>query len=167
MKAKLGIVLTFNLIAIGAVAQDTRKVSEPTIPSSCVVLKAQLQAINSSLAEADETKTDSERIQKAIDSCGSGKAVELKADGANNAFLSGPLELREGVTLLVDKGVTLYASRNPRDFDTVPGGCGISGPESKPCKPLIGIFNVTNAAVMGDGTIDGRGDKVVLGKNYT
>jgi polygalacturonase len=167
MKAKFGIILALNLIILSAAAQDTRKVTEPVIPASCVVLKAQLKATDNSLAEADEVKTDSERIQKAIDSCGPGKAVELKADGANNAFLSGPLELRDGVTLLIDKGVTLYASRNPRDFDTAPGGCGISGPESRPCKPLIGIHDVTNAAVMGDGTIDGRGDKVVLGKSYT
>ena len=167
MKANLGIILCLNLVAIAALAQDTRKVSEPVIPAACVVLKAQLQATNNSLAEADEAKTDSDRIQKAIDSCGSGKAVELEADGANNAFLSGPLQLRDGVTLLIDKGVTLYASRNPRDYDTSPGGCGVSGPESRFCRPLIAIFNVTNAAVMGDGTIDGRGDKVVLGKNYT
>ena len=167
MKANFGIIITLNLTLIGAAAQDTRKVSEPIIPASCVVLKAQLHATNNSLADADEVKTDSERIQKAIDGCGSGKAVELKADGVKNAFLSGSLELRNGVTLLIDKGVTLYASRNPRDFDTAPGGCGNSGPESRPCKPLIGIHDVTNAAVMGDGTIDGRGDKVVLGKGYT
>jgi polygalacturonase len=167
MKAKFGIILALNLILLSAAAQDTRKVAEPVIPASCIALKAQLKATDNSLAEADEAKTDSDRIQKAIDSCGPGKAVELKADGARNAFLSGPLELRDGVTLLIDKEVTLYASRNPRDFDTAPGGCGISGPESRPCKPLIGIHDVTNAAVMGDGTIDGRGDRVVLGQSYT
>ncbi|MGA3047974.1 MAG: glycosyl hydrolase family 28 protein [Terracidiphilus sp.] len=167
MQSKFAIIIALNLIVMGAIAQDTRKVSEPVIPASCVVLKAQLHATNNSLAEADEVKTDSERIQKALDGCGSGKAVELKADGVNNAFLSGPLELRDGVTLLIDKSVTLYASRNPRDFDTAPGGCGTSGPESRPCKPLIGIHDVKNAAVMGEGVIDGRGDKGVLGKSYT
>jgi len=63
--------------------------------------------------------------------------------------------------------VTLYASRNPRDFDTTPDTCGISGPESRPCRPLISVMNVTNAALMGDGAIDGRGDRGVLGKTYT
>ncbi|HVG26166.1 MAG TPA: glycosyl hydrolase family 28 protein, partial [Acidobacteriaceae bacterium] len=87
--------------------------------------------------------------------------------GEKNAFLSGPLELREGVTLLVDKGVTLYASRNPKDFDTSPGGCGTSGPESRPCRPLIAVNNVKNAAVMGEGVLDGRGDRGVIGKSYT
>jgi polygalacturonase len=77
------------------------------------------------------------------------------------------LELREGVTLLVDKGVTLYASRDPKDFETSPGTCGISGPEARPCKPLISVTSAKNAAIMGDGAIDGRGDRVVMGKSYT
>ena len=149
-----------------AIAQDTRHVTEPVIPPSCKVLQADLQATNNALAEADEGKLDTQRIQSALDTCAPGKAVELRAAGGNNAFLSGPLELREGVTLLVDKGVTLYASRNPKDFDTVPGGCGTSGPESRSCKPLI-FINVRNAAIMGDGAIDGRGDRGVLGKTYT
>ena len=148
-------------------AQDTRHVVEPTIPISCVVLKADLHAANNALGAADETRLDTHRIQAALDHCGAGKAVELAIDGDGNAFLSGPLELRKGVTLLIDKGVTLYASRNPQDFDTSPGTCGISGPESRPCKPLISVMNVTNAAIMGDGAIDGRGDRGVLGKNYT
>src|SRR5579875_1963040 len=144
------------LVSFGmAGAQDTRHVTEPKIPAACTVLKANLRATGNALAEADETRLDTQRIQSALDTCSPGHAVELSAAAANNAFLSGPLELREGVTLLVDKGVTLYASRNPRDFDITPGTCGISGPESRPCKPLL-IINVKNAGVMGDGAIDGR-----------
>lgn len=154
-------------LAAAASAQDTRRVTEPVVPAACTVLKADLHATDNTIAEADETKLDTERIQSAMDHCGAGKAVELRAEGVRNAFLSGPLELRDGVTLLIDKGVTLYASRNPRDFDVVPGGCGISGPESRPCKPLISAINVKNAAIMGDGAIDGRGGSVVMGKTYT
>ncbi|HEX3927750.1 MAG TPA: glycosyl hydrolase family 28 protein, partial [Gemmatimonadales bacterium] len=150
-----------------AFAQDTRHVTEPVIPPTCTVLKANLHTTDNALAEADESKLDTQRIQAAMDGCGAGKAVELASDGARNAFLSGPLELREGVTLLVDKEVTLYASRDPKDFETSPGTCGISGPESRPCKPLISVMNVKNAAIMGDGAIDGRGDRVVMGKSYT
>jgi polygalacturonase len=147
-------------------AQDTRQVTEPKIPPSCTVLRAELHATNNALAEADEEKLDTLRIQKAMDKCAPGKAVELRSAGENNAFLSGPLQLREDVTLLIDKGVTLYASRNPKDYDVVPGSCGTSGPDSRPCKPLISI-NVKNAAIMGDGAIDGRGDRGVIGKSYT
>ncbi|HEV2578914.1 MAG TPA: glycosyl hydrolase family 28 protein [Acidobacteriaceae bacterium] len=147
-------------------AQDTRHVIEPTIPRACTLLSANLHASDNVLPESDETKLDTQRIQSALDKCSLGQAVELRADGDHNAFLSGPLELREGVTLLIDKGVTLYASRNPKDFDTVPGTCGTSGPESRPCKPLISV-NVKNAAIMGEGAIDGRGDRGVIGKPYT
>lgn len=147
-------------------AQDTRHVVEPHIPPTCIRLTSDLQAARNALPETDESQLDTQRIQNALDHCSAGKAVELARNGDRNAFLSGPLELREGVTLLVDKGVTLYASRNPKDFDTVPGTCGISGPESRPCKPFISV-NVKNAAIMGDGAIDGRGDRVVLGRSYT
>jgi polygalacturonase len=41
-----------------------------------------------------------------------------------NAFLSGPLELRKEVTLIVG-GVTLFASRDPALYATSPGSCGI------------------------------------------
>lgn len=153
-------------VSLSSAAQDTRHVTEPRIPPACTVLKANLHATNNALAEADETRLDTQRIQAALDSCGPGKAVELARDGGPNAFLSGPIEMREGVTLLIDKGVTLYASRNPKDFETSPGTCGISGPEARPCKPLISV-NVKNAAIMGDGALDGRGDRGVLGKNYT
>src|SRR5580698_2438467 len=106
-------------------AQDTRNVTEPKSPLVCTDLKAQLATTSTGIAEADEHKLDSSRIQKALDKCGKGKAVALRVDGPNNAFLSGPLELREGVTLLVDKGVTLYASRDADVYATEPGKCGI------------------------------------------
>ena len=158
--------LTSTLVASSVWAQDTRTVTEPVVPPSCIVLKASLRATNNALPEQDEKKLDTERIQNALDHCGAGKAVELRPDGVGNAFLSGPLELREGVTLLVDKGVTLYGSSDPRVYDTVPGGCGTSGPESRPCKALITV-NAKRAAVMGDGVIDGRGGSQLVGKTYS
>lgn len=141
--------------------------AEPVIPPACIVLRAQLHAEKNTLREADEQRLDTDRIQKAIDTCGSGRAVALRTDGAANAFLTGPLELREGVTLLVEKGVTLYASRDPKLYDTQPGGCGTSGPDSRPCRPLLSVKDVKNAAIMGEGTIDGRGGSTLLGKTYS
>lgn len=169
MKTKTAMWLTAAVLGSPAAAhaQDARHVTEPIVPSACVVLKAQLHAQSNTLAEADEAKLDTDRIQKAIDNCGPGKAVELSLSGAQNAFLSGPLELRDGVTLLLDRNVTLYASRDPKVFDTSPGGCGTMGPDSKPCRPLLSIRNVKNAAVMGPGAVDGRGGSQLLGKNYT
>jgi polygalacturonase len=134
-------------------AQDTRQVSEPVIPKSCTVLTAQTSSI-------DEDKPDTSRIQEALDKCPAGQAVEL----TGSVFLAGPLQLRAGVTLLVDRGTTLYGSRNPRDYDLSPEGCGIVDKRGHGCKPLISGDHVAGAAVMGDGAIDGRGGATLLGK---
>ena len=155
-------------MALGAAAQDTRVVTEPVIPATCVRLEAKIVAVGEKFAEADEARADSARIQSAIDKCKSGTAVELATGGAGaNAFLSGPLELREGVTLLIDKGVTLFASRRASDYDTAagPGTCGTM-PSKGRCKPFITI-RAKNVAIMGDGIIDGRGGAKLLDKDYS
>lgn len=142
-------------------AQDTRTVTEPTIPAVCATLRAELVAPHG-IEPGDETKLDTARLQKAIDGCGKGKAVELAAEGDRDAFLSGPIELRRGVTLLVDRGVTLYGSRNPADYETRPGACGVVSRERGGCRPLIHAEHADGAGIMGDGTIDGRGGAKLL-----
>src|ERR1700733_10315105 len=57
------------LMVVVASAQDTRTVTEPKIPASCVQLPAQLRAMNDKVAEADERKLDTARIQAALDKC--------------------------------------------------------------------------------------------------
>lgn len=153
-------------LAATACAQDTRTVTEPKIPPTCTKLEAQLTATNNALSPADETRLDTTRIQQAIDGCGKGKAVELQPQATSNAFLSGPLELREGVTLLIDKGVTLYESVDPKVLEVSPGSCGlVSNAPGRGCKPLISVSHVAGAAVMGDGAIDGRGNVKLVGVN--
>jgi polygalacturonase len=165
-------------LACGAVAmascawgQDTRVVTEPVIPAACVKLTAHLYAAGDVLNEADEANADSARIQEAIDGfaakCKPGQAVELATgEKGANAFLSGPIELKEGVTLLVDKGVTLLASRDPKDYDVNgPGTCGTI-PSKGPCKAFITI-RAKNVGIMGDGVIDGRGGAKLLGQDIS
>jgi polygalacturonase len=150
-------------------AQDSRNVVEPFFPQLCTTLDAQLQTSGRSLAPADEQKLDTARIQKAIDKCGKGRAVLLHVDEANNAFLSGPLELRPDVTLIVGVGVTLFASRDPVLFAVSPGSCGIVShtPGPRGCKPLISVDHAPDSAIMGDGVIDGRGGEKMLGSEYS
>jgi polygalacturonase len=83
-------------------AQDTRKVVEPQFPPACEVLTARLAAPGGVLSDTDERRPDTARLQKAIDGCAPGKAVELKPDGERQIFLSGPLLLKAGVTLEID-----------------------------------------------------------------
>jgi polygalacturonase len=211
MRVRSGWVLAVGgfaaMFAASVAAQDTRMVEEPKIPAVCVKLEAKLQDEGLSrsggvgLRDIDEDKLDTERIQKALDGCAPGKAVELARFKWTNgevlaeslryrdAFLSGPLELREGVTLLIDKGVTLFGSRDPKVYEVKladaksgeAGRCGTSmpRPENVPtfslnaarprggCRALISANGVKNAAVMGDGTIDGRGYAKLLGKDYS
>ncbi len=149
-------------------AQDTRIVTEPVIPSSCVVLKAQLTSTNGIFAEPDEAMLDTTRLQHALDSCKPGQAVELAPAAPANAFLSGPIELRPGITLLLDKGVTVYGSRDPRVYEMSPGSCGIVTREGgHTCRPLITAKNAKDAAIMGDGIIDGRGGARLLNGSET
>jgi polygalacturonase len=151
-----------------ALAQDTRNVTEPVIPPFCTTLEAHLTATNKALSPTDQSKLDTDRIQHAIDSCGKGKAVALQVHGPANAFLSGPLELREGVTLVVDKGATLFESLDPKILELSPGSCGIvSTAPGRGCKPLISVNHVSGAGVMGDGVIDGQGGENILGKDVS
>jgi polygalacturonase len=165
------VVLAFCLSAAAA-AQDTRTVTEPVIPAFCTKLDAQLTSISDgtykTLSPADEGKLDTERIQKAIDGCGKGRAVALQTHGGFNAFVSGPLELREGVTLVVEKGATLFETLDPKVLEISPGSCGIVSKEpGRGCKPLITVSHAPDAGIMGDGVIDGRGGEKILGKTMS
>ena len=149
-------------------AQDQRNVTEPVIPGACVTLSAELTSQHGKLQQEDERKLDTARIQKALDSCPAGHSVELKADASRNAFLSGPIDLRAGVTLEVDEGVTLFASRDPRVFDVTPGVCGtVSRSGARACRALLNGNQVSGAGVMGAGTIDGRGGEKLLDQDGT
>ena len=179
----IGMAAVLALSAISAAAQDTRQVTEPKIPASCVQLPAKLMAVGDKLAEADERKLDTARIQAALDSCKPGMAVELKPASGNNAFLTAPLELRAGVTLLIDEGVTLFGSRDAALYEyksddpaatvycgtsTAVGTVPAAAPKGRAgCRPLIGVNNVKDAAIMGDGVIDGRGYAKILGRDYS
>jgi polygalacturonase len=140
--------------------QDLRHVTEPVIPPSCAVLTARSTGPN-------DAAPDTRLIQDALDRCEAGHAVELKPDGVANSFLSGPVQLRPGVTLVVDANATLYGSRDPRDYDITPGSCGVVNQAGHGCKPLIAANRVPHAGVMGDGVIDGRGGAKLSGQDVS
>ncbi len=137
-------------------AQDSRIVAEPAFPAACASLAA--------AAGAGEAQLDTLRIQLALDACEPGKAVVLAGSAAGSVFVSGPLHLREGGTLLVASGVKLLASRNPRLYDRAPGVCGTITDKGHGCMALINGDGVSGAAVMGDGVIDGQGGETILGQ---
>jgi polygalacturonase len=167
---KFSIALLLAAAASALHAQDLRTVKEPVIPPACITLKATLTSaaatsgeieLHAAQAGSQSPTLDTARIQQALDHCDKGRAVELAVlapDSPQTAFLTGPIYLRPGVTLLIDKAVTLYATRNPEYYALTPGSCGLVNDDSTiGCKPLITAKNATGSAIMGDGAIDGQG----------
>ncbi|MFA0924132.1 glycoside hydrolase family 28 protein [Xanthomonas fragariae] len=156
--------------AITLASGDTRAVSEPAIPAICQSVSASHTPSGRLFDAASESAPpDTRTIQAALSACtGKNGSVLLKA-GSGNAFLTGPLLIPMGVTLVIDQGVTLYGSRKPADYGS---GCGTAGSKSGGCLPLISIKG-SRSGVMGvrsgehQGTIDGRGDLTMLGKSTT
>ena len=152
------------ICALTARAQDTRTVTQPVIPPSCTVLTSTMAIVAGE--PASETAFDTSRIQAALTACPAGQAVELALSGSNDAFLIQPINIPSGVTLLVDGGVTVFASRNPADYQ-VSGAetCGTVGTSGTGCKNLISIANngtSSGSGIMGYGIIDGRGEDKLL-----
>jgi len=162
------LVAALSLCSVSAAyAQDMRHVVQPRIPSSCVVLRARLSAPHGALPPAAERHADTGRIQQAMDHCAAGQAVRLEADGDKRVFLTGPLTLRSGVTLVIDANTVLAASTNPRLYDLTPGSCGLLGERAEGCKPLLSGTGISHSGIMGAGAIDGRGGDPILGRGVT
>jgi polygalacturonase len=155
------------LFSVVCQAQDTRHVVKPDFPPACLTLRARLSAPDGHLSAAEEQQEDTARIQQAIDRCTPGHAVELRPSGNDHVFLSGPLQLRSGIMLLIGAGTALYGSRNPRDYDLTPGSCGVVDKRGHGCRPLITADHAPGAAIMGNGVIDGRGGATLLGQKVT
>ncbi|MFC0153007.1 glycoside hydrolase family 28 protein [Xanthomonas dyei] len=139
-------------------------VQQPSLPTQiCATLKAALVPVAGSLDTLDpdptHSKRDTARLQAAIDDCPAGSAVHLiPGDAGESGLLSGPLTIKSGVTLWIDRGVTLFGSRNPQDYDNGLGTCGTAtSDKAKSCNPLIHISDAAKSAIVGTGKIDGRG----------
>jgi sugar lactone lactonase YvrE len=147
--------------ALTNLAGDTRVVTEPQFPPVCTTLQANKVSVAGTLLASDETNYDTSAIQTAINNCPAGQGVRLQTNGTNSAFLIGPITIKGGVTLWVDAAVTVYASRNPRDYDTTAGACGVVNASNTGCTNIITVTQA-NAAIMGFGVFDGRGGAKLL-----
>jgi hypothetical protein len=156
---------------------DSRTVTEPTFPTVCTQVQADLSIAGGEPSSELNTATDTANIQTALSGCAAGEAVELVANGTNDAFVIAPIAIPPGVTLLVDGGVTVFASRNPADYQIGTASsnttCGTVNTTGSDCYALISLgqksvggttgytgANVTG--IMGYGVINGRGaDKLI------
>ncbi|WOH70214.1 glycosyl hydrolase family 28 protein (plasmid) [Bradyrhizobium sp. BWA-3-5] len=134
-----------------AYARDRRTVAEPVAPGSvCARL-------------APSRKDDTARLQDAIAHCPAGAAVYL----AGGAFLSGPLEMRSGVTLWIERGATLFALADPAAYDKGVGRCGRIDGKGDGCRPFISFSKTRGGGIYGGGIIDGQGGTPMVGSVET
>src|SRR5690606_35553551 len=112
-------------------------------------------------AKGDGTTLDTKAIQAVIDAChdAGGGRVYLQ----NGQFISGTIILKDNVTLEVEAGAVLRASRNLDDFPTMPSKYPSYEGEMVTNKMLIYAEDATRISIVGRGTIDGGGDYWVDG----
>ncbi|MDZ5649362.1 glycoside hydrolase family 28 protein [Nitrospirillum sp. BR 11828] len=156
------ILLGAVLLAAPAEAQDRRAVGEPSLPAQvCATLSPSTASAEGRWPE------ETGRLQSAIDHCSSGGAVRLVADAKGGRFLSGPLTMKSGVTLWIDRGATLSAVPDPRAYDTGARLCGSIAAKGNGCLPFITFKGTTGGGIVGDGEIDGLGGAVMVGHDET
>jgi polygalacturonase len=159
-----------GISALPTATGDARSVSRPSIPGVCESLTGKLTASDRAFtAKAEETSPDTSRIQAALNACaGTGEAV-LLVGNKHEDFLSGPLTIHAGETLVIGEGVTLYASRRAAAYQSSASvACGTLSSKEGGCDAFITVSGA-NSGIMGErgsagqGAIDGRGDLSMLG----
>ncbi len=105
-------------------------------------------------AAGDGRTLDTEAIQRAIEACGvaGGGTVHFPA----GAYVTGALVLRSHVTLHLEAGAVLLGSEDPVDYPVVRSIW--EGVDQETYAPLIGGSCLEGIAVVGRGTVDGRGE---------
>ncbi|WP_338758947.1 glycosyl hydrolase family 28-related protein [Massilia sp. METH4] len=103
-------------------------------------------------ARPDAVTMNTAAIQKAIDAAAREAGTVVFPTGT---YLTGSIFVKSGVTLKLDKGVTLLGSRNIEDYPLMP--TRIAGIEMTWPAALVNVYRQKNAAIVGEGTIDGDG----------
>ncbi|WP_229459209.1 glycoside hydrolase family 28 protein [Massilia cavernae] len=103
-------------------------------------------------AKGDGTTLNTAAIQRAIDAAARTGGTVVFPKGT---FLSGSLFVKSGVTLKVDKGVTILGSQDIAHYPVMK--TRIAGIETHWPAALVNIYEQKNAAIVGGGTIDGDG----------
>ncbi len=135
---------------------DTRKVKEPSIPVSCITLKA-------------NDKNNTSLIQNAINTCAKQKKIVSLQPTSDKIFhfYSGPLNIPSNGGLLINNKVILSAIPDPLLYDNGSKKCGKLSSSSGGCNPFILVNNSENSGIYGNGIIDGQGNSIMKGVNKT
>jgi len=105
-------------------------------------------------AARDGKTLDTAALQAAIDACAQagGGTVHVPA----GAYLTGSLFLRSNLTLYLDAGAVLLGSQCADDYPLIDHRW--EGVSQQSHAPLIGGDDIENVAIVGRGTVDGRGE---------
>lgn len=104
-------------------------------------------------AVGDGRALDTPAIQAAIQACHQAGGGTVYAPAGH--YLTGSIFLRSNVTLHLDAGATLVGSERLEDYPIVDDRW--EGADQKTHAPLIAGNDLANIAIVGRGTIDGRG----------
>lgn len=104
-------------------------------------------------AVRDSQTNDTAALQAAIDACdqAGGGTVYVPA----GSYLTGSLFLRSNLTLYLDAGAVLLGSQRAEDYPPIDHRW--EGVSQSAHAPLIGGSQLENVAIVGRGTVDGRG----------
>ncbi|KUG09147.1 glycoside hydrolase family 28 protein [Solirubrum puertoriconensis] len=130
-----------------AAADWTKNVGAKTLPTGKATF-----AVAKYGALPDGKTLSTKAIQKAIDAAAKKGGVVTFAPGQ---YLTGSIFLKRGVTLQLDKGVTLLGSQDLKDYPEMPSR--IAGVEMTWPAALINVLDQDNVAITGEGTVDGQG----------
>lgn len=104
-------------------------------------------------ARGDSSTLNTRAIQQAIDACSKagGGIVTLQP----GKYVTGSVFIKSKVILRIDKGVTLLGSQDIADYPLI--DTRVAGIEMKWPAALVNIIGQHDAALSGEGVIDGRG----------
>lgn len=105
-------------------------------------------------AKNDTTVLSTEAVQNAIDRCTANGGGTVVVPTGN--YKIGSIFLKSNVTLQLENGATLFGSTDIKDYTPVVSDY-VSLRTGVPTIQLIYADNVSNVAITGQGTIDGRG----------
>lgn len=119
-------------------------------------ISAQVYNVKDYGAVADTTRLSTTAIQNAIDACSSqgGGTVWIPAGD----YLCTTVFLKDNVTLHLDAGSTLYASRKVSDYAELRRKVGAA--DNDYVEILVGAVNARNISVTGKGTLNCRAERI-------
>lgn len=110
-------------------------------------------------ASRDSSRLSTQAINKAVEACFKAGGGRVIIPAGN--FKSGTITLLNNVALFLERGATLYASTDHRDFPRQQQPAYRSQKDPGGWYALIYAEGATNIGISGPGTIDGQGAKQV------